>query len=57
MIRIIDIKSTPLDTFNRCDHFVKYLYNGVYFEGTFIQHYVYNKGLTEIIKEHHSNRL
>ena len=57
MIKIIDVKSKPLDIYNRCDHFVKYLYNGIYFEGTFTQHYIYNKGLKDIIKEYHSNRL
>ena len=29
MVKIIDVKSKPLDTYNRCDHFVKYLYNGI----------------------------
>ena len=54
MIKIIDVKSISSDTHNRCEHFVKYLYNEEYFENTFTQYYTDNKGLKDIIKENHS---
>lgn len=57
MVKIIDVKSNASDIYNRCDHFVKYTYNGIYFEDTFTQYYIDNIGLKDIIKNYHSNRL
>lgn len=57
MVKIIDVKSKSSEVYNRCDHFVKYLYNGTYYEDFFTQFYDRNIGLKDIIKEYHSNRL
>ena len=54
MVKIVDVKSKPSDVNKRCEHFVKYFYNGVHFENTFTQYYIDNKGLKDIIKESHS---
>ena len=56
MVKIIDVESKPSDEYKRCEHFVKYLYNGIYFEDTFTQYYIDNIGLKDVIKNYHSNR-
>lgn len=54
-VRILDVKSQASKVYNRCDHFVKYTLNGIYFEDFFTQYYDKNIGLKDIIKAYHIN--
>lgn len=54
-VRILDVKSQASKVYNRCDHFVKYTLNGIYFEYFFTQYYDKNIGLKDIIKAYHIN--